>query len=186
MRNDADRARAREMFRKMSPKEKIGHIFRYYWPHMAAAAVLLVLALTFVQDYRDAAQTRSWLYVGLQEGYYEELQPAVQQLADEGGWDEELNWASVASAESEDGMGLMQLMLYVSSDELDLVVCDEATAALLGEDESIPCRVWPVADTALAGRVGAGQELYVVLLEETGRADRVSAFADLLLPGGAS
>lgn len=184
MRTDRDRAKARAMFAQMSPKEKRAHILGYYWPYMAAAVALLVVCVVFVMDMQDNARTKECVYVGIQQEYYEQLQPLVQQLADEARWPEGLNFLAYPSASSADGMGSLQMMMYLSADELDVAVCDQWTTDLMAKDETMLCTVWPLEETVLGQGFVADEPLFLVAFGGTARGEKAVRF-QLLLEGSA-
>lgn len=177
MRTDRDRAKAKALFAKMSPKEKREHILRYYWPHMVAGALLLVMCIVFAKTWYDSARTKDWVYVGIQQEYYEDLRPRVQQLADEAGWPEGLNDMIYPSAA---GVGSMQLTMYLAADQLDMAVCDEWTKDLLVEDETMRCQAQPLEETALGQGYTADEPLFLVAFADTARGEKAVAFQALL------
>ena len=185
MRQDADRVRAKEMFRRMTAREKTRHIFRYYWLHMLVGVLVLVVAVTFVVDWRANAATRDQVYIGLQTECYDLLRPKVEELAQQTGWPEGLNFMTFPSAASEDGMGSMQLAMYLTADQLDFIVCDESTMRLLTMDETMNCTETAFEDTLLGAHVDIEQELFVLTLNNTARAEKVQQFMPALL-GSAS
>ena len=181
MRQDADRAKAKEMFRRMTAREKARHIFQYYWLHMLAGVFILIVTVVFVTDWRTGAATRDQLYIGLQTDCYDLLRPQVEELAQEAGWPEGLNFMSFPSAASEDGMGSMQLAMYLTADQLDFIVCDEYTMRLLTADETMNCAAATFEDTWLGMAVDTDQELYILALYDTGRAEKAQQFMPILL-----
>ena len=180
MRSDRDRARAKAMFDQMSSREKRAHILGYYWPYMAAAVALLVVCVVFVMDMQDNARTKECVYVGIQQEYYEQLQPLVQQLADEAQWPEGLNFLAYPSASSADGMGSLQMMMYLSADELDVAVCDQWTTDLMAKDETMLCAAWPLEDTALGQGFVSDEPLFLVAFGGTARGEKAEQFRNLL------
>lgn len=181
MRQDADRARAKEMFRQMSTQEKINHIFQYYWLHMVVGIFALVVAVVFVVTWRENAATRNCLYIGIQAEYHDLLRPEVESLAQEAQWPEPLNFLTFPSAAGEDGMGSMQLSMYLTADELDFIVCDETTMRLLTADETTNCSAATFDDTYLGTRVKADQPLYILALRDTARAEKAEQFMPIML-----
>ncbi len=184
MRTDRDRAKAKALFAQMSPKEKREHILRYYWPHMAVAACLLVLGIVFGMNWYHNAQTKDYVYVGIQQEYYEDLQPRVQQIADKAGWPEGLNYMAYPSTSSADGMGSMQMMMYLTADQLDAAVCDEYTTNLLVQDKTMRCHTYPLEDTALGRGYTADEPLFLVAFADTARGEKAARFW-MLLAGSA-
>lgn len=181
MRQDADRAKAKEMFRRMTAREKARHIFQYYWLHMLAGVFILIVTVVFVTDWRTGAATRDQLYIGLQTDCYDLLRPQVEELAQEAGWPEGLNFMSFPSAASEDGMGSMQLAMYLTADQLDFIVCDEYTMRLLTADETMNCAAATFEDTYLGARTDIEEDLFILTLYDTARAEKVERFMPILL-----
>ena len=181
MRQDADRVRAKELFRRMTPKEKADHIFHYYWLHMLAGAFALIVAVVFLVTYRTNAATKDYLYVGIQADCYDLLRPGVEELAQQADWPEGLNYLSFPSADGADGMGSMQLAMYLTADELDFIVCDGYTMRLLTSDETMNCTVAAIEDTRLGMAGDIAQELFVLALNGTARAEKVQQFIPVLL-----
>lgn len=180
---DADRTRAKQMFQSMSGREKVNYIFHYYWPHMAVTVVVLIMAVSFVQSARENARLRNCVYMGLQEEYYAFLQPAADELAQEGGWEEPVNYLSFVTGMSVDGLGGMQLAMYLTADQLDFVVCDEATRDMILEESGADCDWVPLEETALGQRAGIRWGLYLMTLNDTARGEKVQQFKPLLLTG---
>lgn len=181
MRQDADRARAKELFRQMSKQEKMNYIFQYYWLQMLVGVFAVIVVVVFVTTWRASAATKDYLYVGLQTDCYDLLQPKVEELAQQAGWPEGLNFLAFPSAKSEDGMGSMQLAMYLAADELDFIVCDEYTMRLLTSDETMNCAVATFEDTWLGMAVDTDRELYILALYNTARAEKAEQFASILL-----
>ncbi|MBE6972893.1 MAG: hypothetical protein E7440_03315 [Ruminococcaceae bacterium] len=181
MRQDADRARAKELLRQMSRKEKINYIFHYYWLHMLVGVFALIVAVVFTVTWRANAATRDYLYIGIQTDCYELLRPKVEELAQQAEWPEELNFLTFPSAASEDGMGSMQLAMYLAADELDFIVCDEYTMRLLTSDETINCSAATFEDTYLGSGTDVKQSMYILALNDTARAEKVEQFMPVML-----
>ena len=181
MRTDRDRAKAKALFAQMSPKEKREHILHYYWPHMAIGAFLLVVCVVFAKNWYDNAQTKDWVYVGIQQEHYEQIQPRVEQLAEKAGWPEGLNYMTYPSA---NGVGSMQLTMYLAADQLDVAVCDEWTKDLLVQDETMRCQAWPLEDTALGQGYAVDEPLFLVTFSDTARGEKAVRFW-MLLAGSA-
>ena len=181
MRQDADRARAKEMFRRMTAREKVGHIFHYYWLHMLVGFFVLIVTVVFVTDWRANAATRDQLYIGIQADCYDLLQPRVEELAQQAGWPEGLNFMTFPSASSEDGMGSMQLAMYLTADQLDFIVCDEYTMRLLTADETMNCAAATLEDTHLSMTTDIEHDLHILALYDTGRAEKMEQFMPILI-----
>ena len=181
MRQEKDRVRAREMFRQMTPREKTVHIFQYYWLHMLVAVFLTIVAVSLATAWHNNLVQKDYLYIGLQEGYSAELEPAIYELAGQAEWPEGFNILPVASADSGKGMGTLQLSMYLAADELDFIVCDQDTMELILMDETNNCSSVPLAQTALANRVNSSWELFVLTFHDTGRGEKTEKFATILM-----
>lgn len=181
MRQDADRRRAKELFRQMSKKEKIRHIFRYYWMQMLITVVLLAVGVSFVTTVREGMAKRHYLYVALQAEYSDEIIPAVEQLAQQAQWPEEINFPTFANLRSGEGEGGIQLSLYLAADELDFIVCDKYTMRSLTEEATEGYAVFALEETRLGELVRFEQELFVLMLSDTGREEKVQQFAPALI-----
>lgn len=181
MKQDADRLRAKELFQQMSTQKKLSHIFQYYWFHMLAGVFALVVAVVFVVTWRENAATRNYLHIGIQAEYYDRLRPKAETLAQEGQWPEGLSFLSFPSTASQDGMGSMQLSMYLAADELDFIVCDQYTMRLLTSDETINCSVAAFNDTRLGLSTDIEKPLFILTLNDTGRAEKVQQFLPILL-----
>lgn len=181
MKPDRDRTRAKALFAQMSPREKRAHILRYYWPHMVIGVVVLVVAAAFAVSYRNNALTKNYVYVGIQQEYYGSLQPRAQQLADDAGWPEGVNYLAYPSVSSADGMGSLQMTMYLSADQLDAAVCDEWTTDLLVQDETMLCTAYPLEQTALGQGHSAQEPLFLVVFGQTGRGEKAEQFQQLLI-----
>lgn len=180
MKPDRDRARAKAMFAQMTPKEKRAHILRYYWTHMAVGLFVLVVAGSLAVTWYNNAKTRNCVYVGIQQEYYEQLQPRVERLAAEAEWPEVLNYMTYPSTRSSDGMGSIQMVMYLAADQLDVAVCDERTTTLLQQDETMRCRVWPLEETALGQGYTARESMFLVTFDGTARGEKAEQFQQLL------
>lgn len=180
---DADRTRAKQMFKSMSGREKANYIFHYYWPHMAAAVLAVIVAVSVVKSVRESAMLRECVYMGLQEEYYSFLQPAADELAQEGGWGEPINYQSFVAGMSTDGLGGMQLAMYLTADQLDFIVCDEVTRDMILEESGADCDWVPLEETALGQRAGIRWGLYLMTLNDTARGEKVQQFKPLLISG---
>lgn len=181
MRKDADRARAKALFQQMSKKEKWAHILRYYWMHMVVAATVLGLAVSIGISVRDSIAREDFIYVALQEGYSGELETQVEALAQEAGWPEELNFSYFPSSEAQDVSGSIQLVLYLTADQVDFIVCDDFTKRVLLGDETLDLTVLPLEQTRLGERVDFAQDMYVIGLNDTGRQEKVQQFMPILM-----
>lgn len=181
MRQDADRARAKEMFHRMTTRQKVSHIFSYYWLHMVAGVFALIVTVIFAVTWRANVATQGQLYIGIQSDCHDALRPQVEALAQQAQWPEGLNFVAFPSAKSEDGMGSMQLSMYLTADELDFIVCDEYTMRLLTLDETMNCTVAALEETLLGTRADVEQDWFVLTLNNTARAKKVQQFVPVLI-----
>lgn len=181
MKMDADRARAKEMFRQMTPKEKWVHIFRYYWLHMLITVCVLAIAVSVGLSVRDSIARENFIYVALQEGYSADLQTEVEALAQEAGWPEELNFSYFPSSEAEDGSGSVQLVLYLTADQVDFIVCDDFTKRVLLMDDTLDLTALPLEQTRLGARMEHDHDLYVIHVNDTGRQEKAQQFVPILM-----
>lgn len=181
MRQDADRRRAKELFRQMSKKEKACHVIRYYWMHMLIAVVLLAVGVSLVTTYREGMARRQYLYVGVQAEYSDEIISAVEQMAQQAQWPEPINFPTFINIKNGDGEGGIQLTLYLAADELDFIVCDKYTMRSLTEEETEGYTVVALEETRLGEFVEFEQELFVLVLSDTGREEKVRQFAPVLV-----
>lgn len=180
MRQDADRARAKELFRQMSLKEKCVHVFRYHWLHMVIAVVLLFGSVILVQDVRHNIAMKKCLYIVMQDGYETVLQPEVEALAREAGWPEEMNFLTCPSGEVGGDEG-MRGLLYLTADQVDFIICDEITSRDFTMDDMLDLVMVPLEETPLGERVEFNRELFVIALRDTGRAEKVEQFMPMLM-----
>lgn len=181
MRTDKDRARAKELFRQMSPKEKWEHVLRYYWMHMVGVIALVGIAVSIGCSVRESIAREGLVYVVLQEGYEADLRPAVEAVAAEAAWPEELNFASFPSIEAQDTTGAYQLTLYLTADQVDFIVCDEPTMQVLIEDDTLDLSVVPLNETALGERAPFRQPLYMIAVHDTARGEKAEQFRSVLV-----
>ena len=181
MRTDKDRARAKELFRKMSNKEKWAYVFQYYWMHMVAVVAVVAMAFSISAAVRDSIAREGYVYVVLQEGYESDLRPAVEAMAEQAQWPEELNFASFPSLEDQETTGAYQLTLYLTADQVDMIVCDELTMEVLVEDDTLALSVVPLSECALGDRVSFREPLYVIGVGDTARGEKAEQFCKLLM-----
>lgn len=181
MRTDKDRARAKELFRQMSAKEKWAHVFRYYWMHMAAVIAVVGIGISIGCSVRESIAREGFVYVVLQEGYEADLRPAVEAMATQAQWPEELNFASISSIEDQENTGAYQLTLYLTADQVDFIVCDEPTMQVLTEDDTLDLSVVPLNESALGERVSFRDPLYVIAVGDTGRGEKAEQFRVVLM-----
>ena len=181
MRTDKDRARAKELFHQMSPKEKWAYVFQYYWMYMAAVIAVIGIAVSISTSVRDSIARENYLYVALQEGYYIDLQPQVEAIAREIKWPEELNYASFPSVSDMEASGSYQLVLYLTADQVDFIVCDSVTRRALLEDDTLDLIVTPLEETPLGAQVEFEKSLYVIAVNDTARQEKMRQFMPALM-----
>lgn len=181
MRTDKDRARAKELFRQMSTKEKWAYVFQYYWMYMAAVVAVVGIAISIGGSVRDSIAREGFVYVVLQEGYEADLRPAVEAMAVEAAWPEELNFASFPSIEDQENSGAYQLTLYLTADQVDFIVCDEPTMQVLVEDDTLELDIVPMNESALGERVPFRDALYVITVGDTARGEKAEQFRQILV-----
>lgn len=180
MGRDKDRAKAKELFRRMSRKEKCEHVLRYYWMHMVAVIAVIGVAISIGTSVRESRARDSLVYVALQEGYDSDLRPAVEAMAEEAQWPEELNFAAFPSVEDQETTGVYQLVLYLTADQVDFIVCDEPTMEVLSADDTLELTVIPLDRTALGERVSFRDPLYMISVGDTGRGEKAEQFRAIL------
>lgn len=175
-RMDADQARAKELFQKMSTKQKIRHLAGYYWLHVVVCLAVVAVSVSVVKSYRAEKIRSQYLFIGVQDEYSSVLEPQVQALAQEAGWLEDLNFVYFAGK----GAGNTHMVLYLASDQIDFIVCDFVTMRMITDDETILCDVKEFEQTPLGARLDLPEDMYVITLNDTARYEKVQQFAPVL------
>lgn len=175
-----DRARAKELFRQMTPGEKIDHIWTYYCWHIIGAIAGIVAVILLVNAIRHNYVHRNDLYVAVQEEYSVALMPILEHVTETGGWDEEINYTTVASAKDSAGDGATQIMVQLAANEMDVIVCDRYAKEFIEDDPEAVDAVYELKDTVLGLYAQTDTKLYVLFL--TGpRQEKTDRFEQLLL-----
>lgn len=179
---DKDQTRAKELFQQMTKREKVQYIARYYGLHIFIVAALLVCAVTFAREHQQNKLREDWLYLVTPGDYCYEIQAAVDVLAQRSDWPEGLNYPVFADDELEGGIGNVQLVAYLTNDEVDFLVCDKATLLLLEEDGTLVFDAVELEQTALGGMVDFHRELFLLTFYDTARYHKVMQFRPVLVP----
>lgn len=179
---DKDQTRAKELFQQMTKKEKVQYIARYYGLHIFVVAALLVSAVTFAREHQQNKLREDWLYLVAPGDYCYEIQAAADVLAQRSGWPEGLNYPVFADDELEGGIGNVQLVAFLTNDEVDFLVCDKATLLLLEEDGTLVFDAVELEQTALGGMVDFRRELFLLTFYDTARYHKVMQFRPVLVP----
>ena len=175
-----DRARAKELFRQMTPGEKIDHIWTYYCWHIIAAIAGIVALIMLINAIYHNHVHRNDLYVAVQKDYSVALMPILEHVAGTGGWDEEINYTTVGSAKEFMGDGATQIMVQLAANEMDVIICDRYGKEFIEEDPEAVGAVYRLEDTALGMYAQTDTKLYVLFL--TGpRQEKTDRFEQLLL-----
>lgn len=182
MKRGKDEQRAREMFAQMSPKEKVAHLWSYYKGHLAAALIALVIAGSFVSALVAGKMSEGYVHISITEPYAARIEEAVTQLAREAGWEEDLAFAPVSGIEDASGDGVIQWMTSLTAGDVDIAICDRATAQAIIEG-GFACSELPLKQSALAHVNTGSIEMVIVTMEDTSRQEKVLKFSALL--GGA-
>lgn len=179
MYEEKDRMLAKELVRQMDKKEKRKYLWDYYRIPALIAVVLLAVAISITVGMFDSARAKKELHVGI-FGAAEDYEQAIEALAQEAGWDKGLNFTVGMTVNSGREEETLQVTVLLAADELDIVVCDRATADFIVKEAEIPARIYPVEKTALAANAKGGKETLVLILEGTGRPEKTQEFAALL------
>lgn len=163
----------------MSAAEKIGHIWTYYrLPALGVllfAAVAVSITVAMVRGYR----AKDNLQVGIL-GAPTVTKEQVERFAGDKYWDGGLSIATGDGVGDGTGQGFIQLMCLLSADELDVAVCDWDTARFILGEAEMPGKIYRLSDTALGHYVPESEEVYLVVIEETGRAEKTARFLEKL------
>lgn len=180
---EKDKLRAKQLFAAMSKKEKLQHILRYYWPHIAGAVLAAVVVVSTGITMRNNAVRSNWLHVGVAAPYGQML---LQPLEEQGvGIQEPLNYLELMSVEGEySADAITQLSCYLTADQLDLAVCDGPMLEYLQvQDGEENLTVYPIEQTVLVRSFEGLElpELYLVVRQNVNRSERAEAFARVLV-----
>lgn len=178
---DKEQILAKEMFAKMTRKEKAKYIFHYYGLHIFVAIALVIGLVVYIKDYQDNKVRENWLYFVLPGDYCYDIEAAADQLAQASGWPEGLNYPIYTTDELESGYGNMQLVAYLTNDEVDYMVCDEAMLIMLQEDETLDFDAVELEQTALGETLEFRRKLFVLTFYDTARYDKVMEFRPILM-----
>lgn len=178
---DKEQLLARELFKKMSPEEKTKYIFRYYGVHIFLVVALIAGIIMYIGEWMENEKRKDWLYFVTPEYYSDAIEGAADQLLEESGWPEGLNYIPYATNDLESGFGNMQLMAYLTNDEVDYLVCDQVMCIMLEELEELKFDVVKLEETALGEQVEFRKELFVVVFKDSARYDKVMDFLPILM-----
>jgi len=181
---DHERRMAKELFSKMTRKEKFRYILHYYGLHIFVTISLIVGIVVYIGEYRENEKRRDWLYLVTPGDYCYELQAAAEILMSNSQWPEGLNYPVFADDDVESGIGNMQLVAYLTNDEVDFLVCDKSTRMLLEEDETLDFDWVELEKTALGEVVEFRRELFLLTFYDTARYDKMIEFRPVLVPAG--
>lgn len=180
---EKDKLRAKQLFAAMSKKQKLQHILRYYWPHIAGTVLAVVVAVSVGITVRNNAVRSNWLHVGVTAPYGQML---LQPLEEQGvRVQEPLNYLelmNIAGDQSADAV--TQLSCYLAADQMDLVVCDGPMLEYLQvQDGEENLTVYPLEQTVLIDNFEGLElpELYLVVRQNVTRSERAEAFARVLV-----
>lgn len=179
---DKEQALAKELFQKMDRKEKGRYILHYYGLHIFVAVAILLGAIGYIRDYQAGKMRENWLYFVLPGDYCYDIEPVVDRLAQDAGWPEGLNYPVYTTDELESGFGNMQLLAYLTNDEVDYMVCDEAMLIMLQEDGTLEFDAVELEQTALGEDLEFRRKLFVLTFHDTARHDKVMQFRPVLVP----
>lgn len=179
MYQEKDRMLAKELVRQMSKEEKRKYLWDYYRIPALIAVVLLAVAISIAVGMYNNVRAKQDLHVGV-FGASADYEQTIERLAQEAGWDKGLSFVTGMTVNSGREDETLQVTVLLAADELDVVVCDRATADFIVEEAEIPARIYPVEETALAPNARSGKETLVLILEGTGRPEKTQEFAALL------
>lgn len=179
---DHEQRLAKDMFAKMTRKEKARYILHYYGLHIFVTVALIIGIIVYIGEYRENEKRKDWLCFVTPGAYSYDLQAAAEVLVQQSEWPEGLNYPVFVDDESEAGIGNMQLVAYLTNDEVDFLVCDEVTLVLLKEDDTLTFDSVPLEQTALGELVDFHREMFLLTFYDTARYEKVMAFRPLLVP----
>lgn len=176
-----DRARAKELFRQMTPGEKLEHIMTYYLWQIVGVIAAVVAVILIVNAIQSNHRHRNDLCVSVQEDYAVAITPILEYLADQGGWEENIKYASVVSAGDLSGDGVSQIVVQLSANEMDVIICDKTTRSFIEDDPEAVAAVYDLQDTVLGQYAPEQKGVYVMFL--TGpRQEKTEQYRQLLVP----
>lgn len=178
---DKEQLLAKELFAKMSRKEKAKYILHYHGLHIFVVIAILLGVVGYIRDYQDSKIRENWLYFVLPSDYCYDIEAAADQLAQAHGWPEGINYPVYTTDDLESGYGNMQLVAYLTNDEVDYMVCDEAMLIMLREDETLDFDAVELEQTALGETLEFRRKLFVLTFYDTARYDKVIEFHPILM-----
>jgi len=183
---DHEQRLAKDMFFKMTDKEKFRYILHYYGLHIFVTIALIIGIVVYIGEYRENEKQKDWLYLVTPGDYCYEIQAAADILVAQSQWPEGLNYPVFVDDDVEGGIGNMQLVAYLTNDEVDFLVCDKPTLMLLEEDDTLRFDSIPLEQTALGEMVEFHRELFFLTFYDTARYEKLLEFRPILVPEGAN
>lgn len=178
---DEERATLRERLAKMDRQEKISYIWNYYKVHFGVALLLVgLVAMTATDMYRNWVQ-RDYVHVAVIEQHYYKTKDYMDRVVKEGGWEEPLVYQSFLSAMDTRGDGMMQIATFLSTNEVEIIICDaESLYYFLESGISLETDiVVPLLGTQLEENIG-GEDLCLLVLRGEERSDKAEQVYEIL------
>lgn len=127
----------REKIRKMSGTKKLGYLFTYYKVWLLVPVILIVLVVTGLQIRRNALE-QPLLYVNISDpvmGADEQAETLSADLLQRIGTGNRYETVPVTTSvlSSSDYEASMMMSVWLSTGEMDLVICDEETCKTFTE-----------------------------------------------------
>ena len=164
----------------MTAKEKLEYIFTYYSWHMIGVVAGIVAIVLLINAVNSNRQRRDNLFLSIQQEYAIALRPILDHVTQEGGWEEEINYAEVVSVRDGSGDGMNQVAVQMTANEMDVFICDRYNKQFVEDDPEAIYAVYELKDTVLGQYAPEDTKLYVVFL--TGpRQEKTERFEKLLL-----
>ena len=179
---DHEQRLAKEMFEKMTRKEKTRYILQYYGLHIFVTIALIIGIVVYIAEYRENEKRKDWLCLVTPGAYSYDIQAAAELLLQQSQWPEGLNYPVFVDDDVEAGVGNMQLVAYLTNDEVDFLVCDEVTLMLLKEDDTLTFDAVELEQTAFGEMVEFRRKLFLLTFYDTARYDKVMEFRPILVP----